>query len=878
MIKDNRKQPSLNNKLNGLDKLDPDQVDCFLTDELSVSTTNSSSSSSANDGPVTAKGRSGDANFVVPKTHDMVRSLFDPTLRKSFLECVITFVILSNFAICYWLNKRFDVSFTRKFFLFQYVFWRLAYNLGIGIVLHYQSHYELLTEFAKRHKLFKRRKTHTWLSRSCQFEINTKMPASYDMFSYPEEFNIWLLFRQFVDLILMQDFTTYILYVFLSMPKDILQDMWAFSSKNLRVYLGVAMILFNVWVKIDAHRVVKDYAWYWGDFFFLQDSKLVFDGVFNISPHPMYSIGYMGYYGISLISGDYKVLLVSIMGHLLQFLFLKYVENPHIDRTYGSEDDHTPNGHIDELILKENYNYSRPLISKGLWLTNFDKLRVTDYFTLLTVISLTVFTFFQNPSPMAMFISTLVVKLIGTTVTGTILRKQSTSKWFTRLFLKNGYTQIYCYTQWQFIYNYAITTSYTLLILQTWVQFKSQDKPASYTQIIFGFILCALQMWCNDEILLAISEFGWFYGDFFLTNYIHTRKLTSNGIYRYLSNPERLLGVAGVWGTVLINNFSPQNIGLAIVWTICNFILVKFIEQPHVIKVYGSKKRVGGLQKTLLGFQPLRRFSEIVDRIDPFVATGLLSSDVKPENPIEGDDQRSKNKEQWEDVLNLALQNATSRLSPNCEFKIGDGENDAFSIPETIRISWKLPSNLYHDNDWIGLYKVLETGGDRHKTRVPSNGHWCATNPDAYSRDLFATQAVESFKKTDKYTTGEVHFDSSLLYFEEGVYEFRYHGKNSHAVMLISQPFKLSLPKLQANSSEQLSKDILHFLENANALKDNKFDPRLNKYCTTKSLQQLIKVNTGVEISSEFMRRVSYDIEVISQRTYDIKKVLDSLE
>ena len=58
-------------------------------------------------------------------------------------------------------------------------------------------------------------------------------------------------------MILINDFTCYILFAlsYLISPDPVtFLDVLRYSG-------GVVLIAFNLWVKMDAHRVVKDYAW-----------------------------------------------------------------------------------------------------------------------------------------------------------------------------------------------------------------------------------------------------------------------------------------------------------------------------------------------------------------------------------------------------------------------------------------------------------------------------------------------------------------------------------------------------------------------------------------------------------------------------------------
>ncbi|WVQ83696.1 hypothetical protein IAT38_005840 [Cryptococcus sp. DSM 104549] len=274
--------------------------------------------------------------FRVPQTHSFLHTLLTTTHRSSLTRLTLFSLIAQPF-IFYLLRNHHTLR--SVFFLLYFAFWRGCYDWGFAWVLRKQSEKKWIVRLLKGRGWLdvnseqggeEGRAWAKWWKR----ELEMKMDEGYKWEDVPPEFNAWLMFRQLVDVVLLNDFVSYTCFAWanLHFPPNHSVAMHIF-----RWTFGIGLILFNLWVKMDAHRVVKDYAWYWGDAFWLMvmQHDLVFDGVYEIAPHPMYSVGYAGYYGLSMVVGSYSVLFVSLAAHAAQFAFLLWFENPHIERTYG---------------------------------------------------------------------------------------------------------------------------------------------------------------------------------------------------------------------------------------------------------------------------------------------------------------------------------------------------------------------------------------------------------------------------------------------------------------------------------------------------------------------------------------------------------------
>lgn len=790
----------------------------------------------------------------------MVSQLLSPNQPRNFSDLLVLAVLGFHILTLYML----PASFRTPVFAIVFLFWRASYNVGIGYLLQVQSHHRRLVSWMKKSRIFEDPATGTNPQPALYYiikrEFETKIPLNYKFEDAPIEYNTWLVFRRLVDLILMCDFVSYVLFAISCGGQP---EGESISMAIARWSAGWALFGFNLWVKLDAHRVVKDYAWYWGDFFFLIDQELTFDGVFEMAPHPMYSVGYAGYYGISLMAASYSVLFISIIAHAAQFAFLVFVENPHIEKTYNPpiprqkpEPAALPVAGercvVDEKSTSaiEDLERPPPLATAlqpspvhNLWgFNNLDLFRVTDTSVLLLQLYLLGFTVLSPSTPT---VKTLLIahavmwRLWFSIGIGVVLDRQSRLKKWTRHFVKFGESTEESWRQWKGLYHLSMTMCYASFVATCWKMY-SLPPDWGYGLVLFrhvvGTALIALQVWTAISIHDSLGEFGWFFGDFFFDQ---APKLTYSGIYRYLNNPERIIGLAGIWGAVLITE-SRAIFFLALLSHMLTLGFIHLVEKPHMQKLYGRNlRRDSGLVKSLKRSlpPPIRQWQGSVDKVlgetvefvEDFIETarpkfaagvGVLVKDTtalfsqyparisltRLAPDLAGYDPRDYSLV-IEGMPSSALavsesfstkEGQTARIPPE---RRRDFHTRMFEYGAPIRVKWTAPLN-HSKKDWIGLYMVADNVS-RDATRIASNGRWVATNPGIYDSStaddgiIMSDQRVSGAERKDgvsnDWMSGEMEFQGDKLWWTQGVFEFRYHHDGKHNVMAISLPFEVRI-------------------------------------------------------------------------------------
>jgi phosphatidylethanolamine N-methyltransferase len=389
------------------------------------------------------------------------------------------------------------------------------------------------------------------------------------------------------------------------------------------------------------------------------------------------------------------------------------------------------------------------------------------------------------------------------------------------------------------MYHLSMTMCYASFLAACWKMYTyPEDWGYGWVLLkhVVGLSLVALQLWTSVSIYDSLGEFGWFYGDFFFDS---TGKLTYTSIYRFLNNPERVIGTAGLWGMALIT-WSKSVFLIALIGHILTLGFISYVEKPHMQKIYGENlRKEAGLTKFIKRSlpQPVNRLQMSVDKVlddtkhffDDFVDVArstlaggsstivrdtsalfnkyparLTLSRISPD--LAGYDPKHYAISMEGTPLVAADEKATGKESASARVS-KDVKTKVFEYGAPIRVKWTAPAN-HSKKDWVGLYMVTDNRS-REVTEVPTLGRWVPTLPGKY--DTTTDQGIVSWdqplttatpSREAELVQGEMVFEGDKLWWTQGVFEFRYHHGGGHNVMSVSEPFEVRLAKVEDENAE----------------------------------------------------------------------------
>ncbi|OSX79492.1 hypothetical protein BU14_0076s0048 [Porphyra umbilicalis] len=559
--------------------------------------------------------------FPVPRTLGIFDALAFPR-NWGPAELVVVSMLLLNCLSLVCLK-----SLPTGFFVVLFAFWRLAYNVGLGVLLRSQSHSAVVTR---------------WLAglspkatAAVKRAVTGSMGADFRWSKAPVELNAWLVFRAGAMMVLANDGCTYVLLVAKCFSESRLPTG---PVAMVAAAVGAGLVAFCYWAKASAHRCVGDFAWYWGDFFFLMDGELVFDGVFELFPHPMYTVGYAAYYGFALICRSYTLLLVSMVAHALQLLFLVAIEEPHIQRTYGSVAADVAAPTATAATAPPSVTASAAAAATGvsvsaapgpplagstpssprlspsssssaaaaaaasaaaataygvLGLDQFEPLRQGDLVLGALLAHVVATAVWPGLSPTYYMAQLVAWRLAHWVILGVVLYRQSARATWTRAAARRGESPAAAFAQWKRVYHTSTVVNRVVFLVAAshvapgWVT-AALSSPAAAARSAVGTGLGAIAFYATRSATDAIGEDAAYYVDFFLpptrTAPVYT------GVFRYVNHPKAALGCLGAYGLALTTGSWALG-AVAAASQLAHVALVYTVEVPHMNRLYAGRRR-----------------------------------------------------------------------------------------------------------------------------------------------------------------------------------------------------------------------------------------------------------------------------------------------